>query len=62
VNEKSAAEICFASDGNSSTSFDVLREKFGEDNLFSEEFRADDEVRFLRQTASARAKRKSQQQ
>ena len=41
VDEKSAAEIGFADDGNTGACFDVLGEEFGEDDLLGEKFRAD---------------------
>ena len=43
VNEERAAEVGFALDGDAGFGFDVLSEKFGEDDLFSEEFGADDD-------------------
>ena len=41
VDEESAAEIGFAVDGDSGAGFDVLGEKFREDNLLGEKLGAD---------------------
>jgi hypothetical protein len=61
VNEKSAAEIGFAFDGNAGAGFDVLGEEFGEDDLFGEEFGGDDEVGFLRGAAGGEEEREKKE-
>jgi hypothetical protein len=48
VDEESAAEIGLADDRNAGAGFNVLGEKFGEDNLFGEEFGADGDSRLWR--------------
>jgi len=47
VYEEGTAEIGFALDVDAGASFDVLGEKLGEDDLFGEKLRADDDARFL---------------
>lgn len=48
LDEKRAAEIGLANDGDAGASFNVLCEKLGEDHLFGEEFGADSEMRSRR--------------
>jgi hypothetical protein len=45
VDEESAAEIGFADDVDAGAGFDVLGEELGEENLFSEKFGADGDMR-----------------
>jgi hypothetical protein len=51
VDKEGTAKVGFADDGNTGTRFDMLREKLGEDDLFSEEFGADGDARLLWRTA-----------
>jgi hypothetical protein len=54
VDEERAAEVCLADDGDAGAGFDVLSEKFGEDNLFGEELGADGDFRLRRMATSYR--------
>jgi hypothetical protein len=50
VNEQSAAKICFALHVDAGAAFYVLREQLGENDLFSEKFGADYDLRSWRAT------------
>lgn len=52
--EQGAAEIGFALDVKAGAGLDVLGEKLGEDDLFGEEFGADDDLRFVRATGGGK--------
>ena len=52
MDEERAAEVRLSNDGDAGASFDVLREKFGEDDLLGEKFGANSDFRLRRFFAS----------
>lgn len=61
VDQKRAAEIGFAHDGNTGAGLDVLREKFSEEDLLGEEFGADGEMETCSLTAGRAEERQDKE-